>query len=169
MTRVGVMSDSHGIVSRQMYEFFKDVDIILHCGDIGSWQVLEKIRKFKPTVAVYGNIDGAEIYQEIKKVECFKIEDCKILMTHIGGYPEHYEKAMREMIAREKPNIFLSGHSHILRVMYDKKYMLLHINPGACGKSGFHTKSTMVRFVIDKRTPKDLEIMEMDRSSVSEA
>lgn len=169
MTKIGVMSDSHGIVPKGIYEFFKDVDLILHCGDIGSFQVLETIRKFKPLVAVYGNIDGAEIYQEIKKVECFKVEECKILMTHIGGYPEHYEKTMREMIIREKPNIFLSGHSHILRVMYDKKYSLLHINPGACGKSGFHQKSTLVRFDIEGKTPKNLEIMEMDRSDVCPA
>ena len=163
MKRIGVLSDTHGIVPKQVYTFFENVDIILHAGDLGSTDVLDELRNFKPTIAVFGNIDGYEIYSQIKRIETFKIEDTKIMMTHIGGYPNHYEKGIKELLTIEKPNIFISGHSHILKVIYDKKFNLLHINPGAAGKYGFHQVSTLVRFCIDRDKPKDLEIMEYSK------
>ncbi|MFA6199545.1 MAG: metallophosphoesterase family protein [Bacteroidales bacterium] len=163
MKRIGVLSDTHGIVPKQVYTFFENVDIILHAGDLGSTDVLDELRNFKPTIAVFGNIDSYEIYSQIKRIETFKIEDTKIMMTHIGGYPNHYEKGIKELLTIEKPNIFISGHSHILKVIYDKKFNLLHINPGAAGHYGFHQVSTLVRFYIDGDKPKDLEIMEYSK------
>lgn len=160
MKRIGVLSDTHGIIPKQVYTFFENVDIILHAGDLGSTDVLDELRNFKPTIAVFGNIDSYEIYSQIKRIEAFEIEKTKIIMTHIGGYPNHYEKGIKELLTIEKPNIFISGHSHILKVIFDKKYNLLHINPGAAGKYGFHQVSTLIRFCIDGDKPTDLEIME---------
>lgn len=163
MKTIGLLSDTHGIVPKQVYTFFENVDIILHAGDLGSTDVLDELRHFKPTIAVFGNIDGYDVYSQTKRIETFNIEETKIMMTHIGGYPNHYQKGIKEMLIEEKPNIFISGHSHILKVMYDKKYNLLHINPGAAGHYGFHQVSTMIRFCIDKDKPKDLEIIEYDK------
>lgn len=163
MTKVGVMSDSHGIVPKQIYSFFKDVDIILHAGDIGSTEVLRDLRNFKRTVAVYGNCDSKYMDDDIKGLLKIDIEQVKILMTHIGGYPKHYEKSLVPIFKEEKPNIFVCGHSHILRVMYDKDYNFLLINPGACGRQGFHQVGTLVRFVIDKSEIKDLDVMDFDK------
>lgn len=165
MKRIGLLSDTHGMVPKQVYTFFKDVDIILHAGDIGSTEVLEELKHFKPTMAVYGNIDGCELYSELKRVESFEIEGVKIIMTHIGGHPKRYEKGIKELLVREKPDIFISGHSHILKVIYDNKLNLLHLNPGAAGKYGFHMVCTMIRFNIEQGKPKDLEILEYDKNS----
>ncbi len=163
MTKVGVMSDSHGIVPKQIYSFFKDVDVILHAGDIGSIEVIQELRNFKRTVAVYGNCDSKYMDNEIKGLLKIDIEQVKILMTHIGGYPKHYEKSIVPIFKEEKPNIFVCGHSHILRVMYDKDYNFLLINPGACGRQGFHQVGTLVRFVIDQSEIKDLDVMDFDK------
>ncbi len=163
MTKVGVMSDSHGIVPKQIYSFFKDVDVILHAGDIGSIEVIKELRNFKRTVAVYGNCDSKYMDNDIKGLLKIDIEQVKILMTHIGGYPKHYEKSLVPIFKEEKPNIFVCGHSHILRVMYDKDYNFLLINPGACGRQGFHQVGTLVRFVIDKSEIKDLDVMDFDK------
>ena len=163
MKTIGLLSDTHGIVPKQVYTFFENVDIILHAGDLGSTDVLDELRHFKPTIAVFGNIDGYDVYSQTKRIETFKIEETKIMMTHIGGYPNHYQKGIKELLIEEKPNIFISGHSHILKVIYDKKYNLLHINPGAAGHYGFHQVSTMIRFCIDNDKPKDLEIIEYDK------
>lgn len=163
MTKIGVLSDTHGILPKQVYSFFKDVDLVLHAGDIGSSDVLDELKLFKPTIAVYGNIDGYDIIGDINKIEYIDIEDMKIMITHIGGYPNRYEKGIIELIEAHKPSIFISGHSHILKVMYDKKYNLLHINPGAAGRYGFHKVSTMVRFAINGKRAEDLEIIEYEK------
>lgn len=163
MTRIGVMSDSHGIVPKQIYTFFKDVDIILHAGDIGSIEVLKELRQFKKTIAVYGNCDDRYMDDEVKNMLTVKIEDTKILMTHIGGYPKHYEKNLIPIFAAEKPDIFICGHSHILKVMYDEDYSFLLINPGACGHQGFHQVRTLVRFAIDGKQIKDLDVMDFNK------
>lgn len=165
MKRIGLLSDTHGMVPKQVYTFFKDVDIILHAGDIGTRDVLEELKHFKPTIAVYGNVDGYEIYSEAKRIEIFEIEGVKIMMTHIGGYPKHYEKGIKEMLVKEKPNIFISGHSHILKVIFDHDLNLLHMNPGASGNYGFHNVCTMIRFNIEEGKPKDLEILEYEKYS----
>ncbi len=163
MKKIGVLSDTHGFIPKQVYEFFAGCDEIWHAGDIGSTAVLEELRKFKPVVAVWGNMDSQVMRYEVPQTQLFSCEGTKVLMTHIGGYPGHYERNMIPVIESEKPQIFVSGHSHILRVMYDKKYNLLHINPGAAGKQGFHIKSTLVRFDIKNGTPENLEINEFPK------
>lgn len=162
MTKIGVLSDTHGHLPKEVYEFFKDVDLIIHAGDIGSVDVLNELQAFKKTVAVYGNIDDFDVVVLTEKVENIEIEGLKIMVTHIGGYPNRYERGIKELIEIERPNIFISGHSHILKVMNDPKYSLLHINPGAAGRQGIHQISTLVRFTIDS-VPKDLEILEFNK------
>lgn len=165
MTKVGVMSDSHGIVPKQIYSFFKDVDVILHAGDIGSVEVLNELRNFKKTIAVYGNCDDRYMADDVKSLLKVEIEDVKILMTHIGGYPKHYERNLIPIFKEEKPQLFICGHSHILRVLYDKEFNFLLVNPGACGRQGFHQVGTLVRFVIDKEQIKDLDVLDFDKFS----
>lgn len=162
MTKIGVLSDTHGHLPKEVYEFFKDVDLIIHAGDIGSVDVLNELQAFKKTVAVYGNIDDFDVVVLTEKVENIEIEGLKIMVTHIGGYPNRYERGIKELIEIERPNIFISGHSHILKVISDSKYSLLHINPGAAGRQGIHQISTLVRFTIDS-VPKDLEVLEFNK------
>lgn len=163
MKKIGVISDTHGVLPNQIYEFFKDVDLIIHAGDIGSEDVLNELEVFKPVMAVYGNIDGFDLIGRLKKIESFSVEGMKFLLTHIGGYPNKYEKNIEEIIKEARPDIFISGHSHILKVIYDKKYNLLHINPGAAGKYGFHQVSTLIRFEIKDKRAENLEIMEIKK------
>jgi hypothetical protein len=163
MQRIGLISDTHGYLHPGILDFFKDCDEIWHAGDIGNPETIYELRKIKPVRAVYGNIDGYPIRSLYPERELFFSEEVKVLITHIGGYPGKYEKSIRELILAEKPDMFISGHSHILKVMYDKKYRLLHINPGAAGKSGLHQVITAVRFVIEGKNIKDLEIIELKR------
>lgn len=162
MKKIGVLSDTHGHLPKEVYEFFKDVDLIIHAGDIGSVDVLNELQAFKKTVAVYGNIDDFDVVVLTEKVENIEIEGLKIMVTHIGGYPNRYERGIKELIEIERPNIFISGHSHILKVINDLKYSLLHINPGAAGRHGIHQISTLIRFTIDS-VPKDLEVLEFNK------
>lgn len=163
MKKIGVLSDTHGFVPPQVFTFFEHCDELWHAGDIGSLQVYNTLQDFKPTVAVYGNMDGYDLRYQIPQNQLFSCENAKILMTHIGGYPDHYDRNALRMIEREKPSIFVAGHSHILRIIFDPKHNLLHINPGAAGHQGFHLKATLVRFDIDGGTPKNLEYMEFDK------
>jgi hypothetical protein len=164
MKRIGLLSDTHTFIDEKVLDFFKDCDEIWHAGDIGNRETADKISDFKPLKAVYGNIDGQEIRASFPKIQSFECEQVKVLMTHIGGYPGRYEKEMRILIEQIKPNLFISGHSHILKVIYDDKNKLLHINPGAAGKSGLHHVKTAVRFNIDGKEIKDLEILELKRN-----
>lgn len=161
MKRIGILSDTHGKVPQQVYSFSKDCDELWHAGDMG-YGVLEQLREFKPVVGVFGNMDGWDVRYEVPETQLFEREGIRILMTHIGGYPGHYEPRIKPILRNDKPAIFVCGHSHILKVMYDEEYQLLHINPGAAGSQGFHKVSTLVRLVLDG-TPKDLEIMEFDK------
>ena len=163
MTRIGLISDTHGSFPDRLFEFFKTCDEIWHAGDIGSADVLEKLREFRPLRAVYGNIDGTDIRISCPLEQLFDCEDVRVYMIHIGGYPGNYNPHARKIIEAEKPGLFISGHSHILKVIYDKKFRLLHINPGAAGKSGLHKVITLVRFSIDGRDIRDLEISETHR------
>lgn len=163
MTTIGILSDTHGYVPPRAYEFFSSCNEVWHAGDIGTCQVLDELKAFRPLRAVYGNIDGAEIRRDCPRVQAFTIEQVKVLMTHIGGYPGRYEKGMRELFAQEKPGLFVTGHSHILRVMFDQKNNFLFINPGAAGRYGFHKSITMVRFVIDGTTMRDLQVLDIER------
>ena len=163
MLRIGLLSDTHSSVHPRIFDFFAGCDEIWHAGDIGNVETADKLAEFKPLKAVYGNIDGAELRNMFPRNQVFTCEGVKVLMTHIGGYPGKYEKEARLMIETEKPGIFVSGHSHILKVMYDKKHELLHINPGAAGNSGFHHVITCVRFVIDGKDIRSLEVFEKER------
>jgi hypothetical protein len=144
-------------------KYARMADEIWHAGDIGSFEVTDQLEKAKQLRAVYGNIDNAAIQQEFPLDQKFRCEAVTVWMTHIGGYPDSYNRRIREEIKRNPPNLFISGHSHILKVQWDKKLGLLHMNPGACGKQGFHQLRTMLRFVIDGKDIKDLEVIELGK------
>lgn len=163
MTKIGLLSDTHGYVNPKIYEFFKDCNEIWHAGDIGNIAIADELKAFKPFRAVCGNIDDHIVRITYPENLLFNCEDVKVYMTHIGGYPGNYAYQAKETIKTEKPLLFISGHSHILKVIYDKKNQLLHINPGAAGKSGFHQVITLLRFAIEGKEIKDLEIMELER------
>lgn len=164
MTKIGLISDTHGYVHPRLGKFMQDMDEIWHAGDIGTKEILSGLSIGKPFRAVFGNIDGPELRAIYPEYLSFEIENKKILMLHIGGYPNRYSKRGRELIHKENPDIFISGHSHILKVMYDDKKELLHLNPGAAGRTGFHKKITFMRFIIDNDQMKNLEIKEHPRS-----
>ncbi|MFO7873666.1 MAG: metallophosphoesterase family protein [Bacteroidales bacterium] len=164
MRQIGLISDTHSYLHPDLPEIFRDCDEIWHAGDFGGLHVAEALQAIKPLRGVYGNIDDQEVRAKFPRMLRFRCEDCDVLMTHIGGYPGRYERNIREMMKVEPPDIFISGHSHILKVMPDKKNDLLHINPGAAGRSGFHKAITIVRFIIDKRNVKDLEVLEIKKN-----
>jgi putative phosphoesterase len=159
--KIGLLSDTHGWIHPKLYEFFSGVDEIWHAGDIGNTETADKLLSFKPLRAVYGNIDGAEVRLMFTKSLRFTVEGKKIFITHIGGYPGHYEKDVRKELFSDPPDIFICGHSHIARVMFDHKGDFLHINPGAAGYTGFHKIMTAVRFQIDNGNIHDLELIEL--------
>lgn len=161
MKKIGLISDTHGELHPSVTKYFKDCNEIWHAGDIGSMQVLNELSAIAPVKAVHGNIDGWEYRKVYPEVMRFTCEQVNVLMTHIGGYPGKYATGIKTMFAEQKVDLFISGHSHILKVMYDDKHKLLHINPGAAGNSGFHAVRTLVRFNIDGDTIKDLEVVEL--------
>jgi uncharacterized protein len=163
MIKIGLLSDTHSYFHPKILDFFSKCDEIWHAGDIGNLELAEKLNSFKPLRSVYGNIDGQDIRGVYPRDQVFYAEKVKVLMTHIGGYPGRYEKSVIPIILREKPKLFITGHSHILKVMYDKRYQLLFINPGAAGIYGFHRSITMVRFFIDEDLIKDLEVLDIPR------
>jgi putative phosphoesterase len=166
MKKIGLLSDTHSYIDDKIINFFKDCDEIWHAGDIGNREVADKLATFKPFRAVYGNIDGHEIRIQYKQHLRFICEQVSVWITHIGGYPGHYEKEVRQELLINPPQLFICGHSHILKVIYDKKFNLLHINPGAAGISGFHKVRTAVRFIIDGKDIKQLEILEIERRKI---
>ena len=163
MIRIGLLSDTHSFIHPKCFEFFKECSEIWHAGDIGDWETAAELSKFKPFRAVYGNIDSREIRSEYPKELIFFTEKMKIVMTHIGGYPGRYERNAAELIRKENPDVFICGHSHILKVIFDSKYRALVINPGAAGKYGFHLSMTMIRFVIENDQIKNLEVLDIPR------
>lgn len=163
MKTIGLISDTHNFLDDKFYSFFEDIDELWHAGDIGSLDFFEKLQKFKPLRAVYGNIDGAPIRIRTSKIIRFTIEETDILITHIGGYPGNYSPEIKPEIFKKPPKLFICGHSHILKIMNDKSLKLLHINPGAAGNSGFHKVKTGVKFKIDTGSFSDLEILEIKR------
>jgi putative phosphoesterase len=163
MTRIGLLSDTHGYLDPRVLEHFAEVDEIWHAGDIGSTEVLQRLREYKPTRAVYGNMDSGDVRYSLSEFYRFRVEDVNVLMTHIGGYPGRYSPAIRQEIYSEKPDIFVAGHSHILKVVHDSAIDCLHINPGAAGKQGWHAVRTLVKFTIDGKEIKDLEVIELSR------
>ncbi len=163
MIKIGLLSDTHGFIDNQYLDFLKDVDEVWHAGDIGSLPCYEKLYNFKPLRAVYGNIDGTNIRIRTKEHLRFKIDNLDVWITHIGGYPGNYSPYVKTEIHKNPPDLFICGHSHILKVINDKKLGLLHINPGAAGNSGLHNVKTIVRFEIHESRVKNLEIFEMER------
>lgn len=162
MTRIGLLSDTHCHLDSKVMHYFNNCDEIWHAGDIGCIDVLDKLEAFKPTRAVFGNIDGDIVRRSTQKVLRFKCEEVNVLLTHIGGYPGKYAPEIKSELINNPPQLFVCGHSHILKVQYDNKLELLHINPGAAGKYGFHKVRTIVRFTIDGKTIKDLEVIEIN-------
>lgn len=168
MKRIGLLSDTHSSLSPRVIRFFETVDEIWHAGDIGSAAVADELSAFKPLRAVYGNIDDHVVRRMFPSDQRFFCEKVDVLITHIGGYPGKYEQRIRAIFNVNPPKLFIAGHSHILKVMYDPTYHLLHINPGACGNRGIHRVCTAVRFVIDGDNIRDLEVLEFERSSFKE-
>lgn len=161
MKKIGLLSDTHGYVDPKVYELFSECDEIWHAGDFGDEKVSEELSKFKPLKGVYGNIDGTKIRVLHPQDLFFNCEGVKVLMTHIGGYPGNYYPDAYKKIIALKPDLFICGHSHILKVIPDKKNNLLHMNPGAAGKHGFHKIKTMLRFSIQNGKIEGLEAIEL--------
>lgn len=161
MQRIALLSDTHNYLDEKIFKYFESCDQIWHAGDIGTITIMDQLERIKPVKAVYGNIDGQDVRKVYPKDLCFMCENVKVYITHIGGYPDRYSAEAREIIKKERPKLFICGHSHILKVMFDKKYDLLHINPGAAGMHGFHKVKTLVRFTIDKDKIRDLEVIEL--------
>lgn len=160
MKRIGLISDTHGYLHPNLEKLFAQCDEIWHAGDVGNYEVIEQLEKMKPLKGVYGNIDGQDIRTRFPKNLRFNCEGVDVWITHIGGYPNRYNQDIREEIRRNPPKLFICGHSHILKVMFDEKLKLLHINPGAAGQQGFHKVKTIVRFTLDNNEIKDLEVVE---------
>jgi putative phosphoesterase len=163
MTKIGLLSDTHGHLDARVFKHFAEVDEIWHAGDIGTLDVLDDLRKFKPTRAVFGNIDGASLRLETKEFEIFQVEGKKVLITHIAGKPGRYNQKASAKIFAEKPDIVVCGHSHICLVQFDKNIKALWMNPGACGIKGFHKVMTLLRFEIDGDKVQNLEVVEWER------
>ena len=163
MTRIGLLSDTHGLLDKRVFEHFKDVDEVWHAGDIGSEDVLRRLREFKPTRAVFGNMDGGEVRYSLSEFYRFRVEEVNVLMTHIGGYPGHYNPWLIPMFRKEPPDLFVCGHSHILKVQYDTQFNFLTMNPGAAGKQGWQPCQTLLRFTIDGKKIDNLEVIELER------
>jgi putative phosphoesterase len=163
MKKILLLSDTHSHIDETILKYVKQADEVWHAGDIGDLSVTDAIKKLKPLRAVYGNIDNAEARLEFPENNRFMCEDVDVWITHIGGYPGKYNLRIREAIKNNPPKLFICGHSHILKVMPDKKLNLLHMNPGAIGTHGFHLVRTMLRFTIDGKDIKDLEAIELKR------
>lgn len=163
MKRIGLLSDTHGYWDEKYREYLSCCDEIWHAGDIGSMEIAERLAEIKPLRAVYGNCDGGDLRRLFPEKLCWDCDGAEVLMKHIGGYPGRYDPSIREQIFRHPPKLFISGHSHILKVEYDKRLKLLHINPGAAGIQGWQTVRTLVRFTAENGSFKDLEVIEIPR------
>lgn len=163
MTRILLLSDTHGYFDDQIAQFCKEADEVWHAGDIGNIEVTDQIKEINTLRAVYGNIDGTKARADFPLDQRFKCEGVDVWMTHIGGYPKKYAPRVKQQIYLNPPKLFISGHSHILKVMMDKDIHCLHMNPGAAGKHGFHKMRTMLRFEIDGDQIQNLEVIELGK------
>lgn len=163
MKKILLLSDSHSYIDDRILDYASQADEIWHCGDFGNPEVIEKLEKITTLRGVYGNIDGEKVRKIFPEVSRFTIENVEVLMIHIGGYPGKYSPLTKKEIAEKAPNLFISGHSHILKAMYDQKNNLLHLNPGACGKEGWHKTRTMMRFEINGDKLENLEVIELGK------
>ncbi len=161
MKRIGILSDTHSWWDEKFAHHFADCDEIWHAGDIGNEIIINRLEEICPVRAVYGNIDGQEIRHRFSEVLRFTIEECTVLMKHIGGYPGKYDPSIRAEIYKEHPKLFIAGHSHILKIQHDKLIDTLHINPGAAGRQGWQHVRTLVKLTIDGKDFKDIEVIEL--------
>ena len=159
--KIGLISDTHGFPDTSVFEYFKNVDEVWHAGDIGTIEVLETFREFKPTVAVWGNIDGGRLRVECQEKEVFEREGVRVLLTHIAAKPPKYNKKVLGYVKQYQPKLLVCGHSHILKVMPDTENKLLFMNPGAAGRHGFHRVKTLLRFELEDKEIKNLEVIEL--------
>lgn len=159
--RVGLLSDTHGFFDDAIVQYFAMCDEVWHAGDIGSITVLERLTNFKPTRAIYGNVDGPEIRSRIAGNLDWECDGIRVYMTHIGGYPGNYDRRAKAELVRRRPGLFICGHSHIARVTRDPELGLLHMNPGACGHQGWHTMRTLLRFVVETGAIQSVECIEL--------
>lgn len=166
MKTIGLISDTHSYLDNETLEFLKEVDEIWHAGDIGDEKILDLLESVKPVRAVYGNIDDQNIRERTYYSHRFNIEDVNVYMVHIGGYPGKYSPETQNEIISHSPNLVISGHSHILKIIFDKKHNLLYINPGAAGKYGWHKYITAVKFDIENREIKNLQIFEKQKHKI---
>ena len=163
MKNITLLSDTHNYLDERIFPYLEKCDEIWHAGDIGNLNIIDNLKQFAKTRAVYGNIDNNTIRKELNRTLIFRCEEIKILMTHIGGYPGKYAKGIKEMLKDENPDIFISGHSHILKVINDKELNILHMNPGAMGNHGSHKVKTMLVFCVNNNKLEDLKVIEYDR------
>lgn len=163
MIKILLISDTHGHIDDPILKYARQADEVWHAGDIGSLNVTDTLSKVAPVKGVYGNIDDHIIQKEFPQDQCFYSEEVKVWMTHIGGYPPKYNKRSKAQLETLRPKLYICGHSHILKVQWDKRLNLLHMNPGACGKHGFHQIRTMLRFAIDGPDIKNLEVIELGK------
>lgn len=167
MKKIGLLSDTHSCWDDRFALHFKYCDEIWHAGDVGDISVIARLEGVCPVVrAVRGNIDGGQVLRRCPEIEMFQVEDVKVWMTHIGGYPGRYAPGVRRMLVEHRPKIMVAGHSHILKVMYDDELSLLHLNPGAAGHHGWQRERTLMRFVIDGSDIRDLEVIELGKLKV---
>jgi putative phosphoesterase len=162
MTRIGLISDTHGFLDEAVFNHFEKCDEVWHVGDFGE-SVAERLKERKILRGVYGNIDDTTIRSEFPEQMVFICEEVKVMMRHIGGSPPKYNPETRKELLLQKPQLFISGHSHILKIMYDDSLQCLHMNPGAAGKKGWHKVRTLIRFVIDGKEMKDCEVIELGK------
>lgn len=165
MKKILLLSDTHSYIDDRILHYAKEADEVWHAGDVGDPAVTDALKKLKPLRGVYGNIDGQEIRKEFPLHNRFLCEGVDVWITHIGGYPGKYAPAIKETIQSHPPKLFISGHSHILKVMNDKKLGLLHMNPGAAGKHGWHQARTMLRFKVDAGNISELEVIELSKKT----
>lgn len=163
MKKIGLISDTHSYVDEEILSHLKTCDEVWHAGDFGNQEVIDSLKKIGLTHGVYGNIDDNTIQQQYPLLNVFQCEGVTVMMQHIAGYPGRYSKGVKEDIKKHKANLFISGHSHILKIMYDEALQCLHINPGAAGKQGWHKVRTIVLFTIDGKDIKDCKIVEFPR------
>ena len=163
MKQIGLISDTHNYLDEAVFKHFDKCDEIWHAGDFGSAEIADALKNFKPLKAVYGNIDGYDIRSIYPETARFNCEDVDVMMIHIGGYPPRYNPNVKKLFADCPPKLFISGHSHILKVMFDDKLQCLHMNPGAAGKQGWHKVRTLIRFTIDGNNVKDCEVIELGK------
>jgi uncharacterized protein len=161
LTRIGLISDTHNFLDESVFEHFNNCDEIWHAGDFGTMHIANNLKKLKPLKGVYGNIDGPEVRKAFPEQLIFKCEEVKVMIRHIGGCPPRYNPETKREILIHQPQLFISGHSHILKVMYDDTLQCLHMNPGAAGKQGWQKVRTLIRFVIEGKEMKDCEVIEL--------